>query len=426
MSMNIISVKEYNNSKVFEIPSAPFIYSPVRQSSFNYQGEEMVKSLLSVAPNFASRFDKVISAEEQKEVANASFIKCKLEWETFKKDNALAFQLEDLTETESGEPSKKYFECNRVYGRLVPVMYKRTAAPRISTKGNTFHGMKKNLLETILIELSTRHKKILFIDVDMTAAHVRIARKLTNLDESNLDRSLKDAQFWNTQIAKARPFYEELGVNISDKTIKRMLKVALYTSMNGGNPAGNDQILKNLAGNAAEIIQREKMRSVGELRSSPLYVATMKSFDNFDLIKEVSNIKNKCAILNSSVSSYTPYEDRSYLTFTVDRAEPYVVLQPHKGISRVLQGFEVVLLSVLVKDLLSLGMIPISLDHDGVLVMLSEDQFREHGSDPASLCKKISGKSNNLSFHDWSEYLLDESLPIEAKRLVKGGELKVF
>lgn len=78
--------------------------------------------------------------------------------------------------------SKKDFETERKFKRLVPVQYKRTQAPRLSAKGNFFYGMKKNLLFAILVELSKK-KLVIFIDLDLSAAHSRIQRYL--LDNQN-------------------------------------------------------------------------------------------------------------------------------------------------------------------------------------------------------------------------------------------------
>jgi hypothetical protein len=49
------------------------------------------------------------------------------------------------------------------------------------------------------------------------------------------------------------------------------------------------------------------------------------------------------------------------MCYSVDRSTPYFVESQHKAISRVLQGFEVVLLAALVADIFALGGIPASL-----------------------------------------------------------------
>ncbi len=56
-------------------------------------------------------------------------------------------------------------------------------------------------------------------------------------------------------------------------------------------------------------------------------------------------------------------------SFTLDSVEPYGVDSVHKGISRALQGYEVVLLSVLVRAIVLRGGIPINLAHDGCMAI---------------------------------------------------------
>lgn len=92
------------------------------------------------------------------------------------------------SEEKRKRPSKKYFETKRKFERLSPVLYKRTHAPRLTTTGNTFHGMKKELLLKVLKRMST-NRKVAFIDFDLSAAHTRIAKFLLSNDKSELSRS---------------------------------------------------------------------------------------------------------------------------------------------------------------------------------------------------------------------------------------------
>lgn len=367
----------------------------------------MVSAMLSVTPTFAFKFEKIFSLPYQKSIARTTFNKLKAEWETLTGQPAQVLQ--NLTES---KPSKKYFETNRKFNRLVPVSYHRTEAPRISAYGSTFHGMKKVLLLQILKELSLNRNAV-FIDIDMGAAHTRIARYLLHKEGSNLDYSLKDPQFWNVQISKARPYYEESGVNISDKIIKKLLKVGLYTSLNGGNPCSVERLVANLSLNVEDYINSNGLVSIEDLKTSGLYRATENCFNNFTLVKEVKDINTKCSMKFDHLK-------QAYKTFTVDRVSPYIIDKPHKGISRVLQGFEVVLLTVLVKEIMLKGGIPVSLDHDGVLVMFSKTKFSEYGSDFHAICHNI---SQGL-FKSWSEYLLEEGIPIEPKRVIIDGNVQ--
>lgn len=259
------------------MPRAPFIYDPKYHNSFCEQGEEMVEDLLRVAPTFAAVTDRIFPVEMQKEAAERCFGRFKKEWLTQKDDQSERLHMllgKGMTK------SKKYFQTNRLFGRLVPASYNRTAAPRISTKGSTFHGMKKNMLLKVIQDLS-QDREAVFVDIDMGAAHTRIARYLRSDPESQLDSSLKDPMFWGTQIQKAKPSFEENGVYIDEKAIKRILKVGLYTSMNGGNPVSEERLLFNIAMNAESYINKEGISSRAELKENPIFRSTRNCFESF-------------------------------------------------------------------------------------------------------------------------------------------------
>ncbi len=115
---------------------------------------------------------------------------------------------------------------------------KRTAAPRLTTTGSTLHGMKKELKYNILKDLS-KDMGYSFVDLDMSAAHARIALSLLG----NKSVFLKDAviapKFWDDRTTYYLPQVNDLlkSLNLSDlkpKELRQILKVSLYTSLNGG------------------------------------------------------------------------------------------------------------------------------------------------------------------------------------------------
>jgi hypothetical protein len=124
----------------------------------------------------------------------------------------------------------------------------------ISTSGSTFHGMKKSLLLSILKEISEKYPAI-FVDLDMSAAHTRIARYLLADPNSQLDSALKDDLFWATQITNLMPIFESANIELNPKILKKILKVGLYTSLNGGNPASPERFRANL--NASDYIEKD-------------------------------------------------------------------------------------------------------------------------------------------------------------------------
>lgn len=77
----------------------------------------------------------------------------------------------------------------------------------------------------------------------------------------------------------------------------------------------------------------------------------------------------------------------------------------------------------MVWEILSVKALPVSLDHDGVLVMLPEAVFSKDPFDTESIVRyfQLNGK-----FKEWSAYLLKEELPIEVKRVVFKGRLQEF
>lgn len=377
-----------------------FIYNPVRPCKFSFIGETMVKETLKVSPNFSHYFDKIFPPDLQKAVAYKNFENLRKEYFESKMQNS---NVTEEIDVKGGKGGKKYFETNRKFNRLVPITYHRTTAPRISASGSTFHGMKKNFLIENLKDLS-KNANVAFIDFDMSAAHSRIARYLLS-KPGFMDASLKDPEFWGTQVSRLRCFYDQMNIDLPDKNVKKILKVGLYSSMNGGNPISDERMLSNLQDNAEGYITKEGLSDVDLIKTSPIWGATRKMLEGFDLINEVRTLNESCAKFEGP---------EKYATYTIDKINPYIVESKHKGISRVLQGFEIVLLSILLYDLLNYKFLPISLDHDGILLMCKPDV------DPNKICKQLS--SNKSNFYQWSEYLLGEGLPIEPKRHILNGQ----
>lgn len=311
----VISIQEFCDSPVFSLPTkdfvySDFVYSPVRPSGFSAQGEEMVNELLKVAPNFAYLFDHNFSPEKQRQLAEESFEKQK---QLFLKSERAVSVAEVLDQ----KPTKKYFQTNRKFNRLVPILYHRTAAPRLSTKGGTFHGMKKMLLLDILMVLSIMRNNFAFLDFDMGAAHTRIACFLLANENSQLDASLKDPEFWQTQIQNAEPCFQKRDVLLKPASIKKILKEGIYTSLNGGNPISKECLLSNLSLNAEGYLKKNKLVSVEHISESALYRAAEEAFTTFPLLEEVKRINTTCT------ASFQTYEKVSHFTYTVNQENLY-------------------------------------------------------------------------------------------------------
>lgn len=83
------------------------------------------------------------------------------------------------------------------------------------------------------------------------------------------------------------------------------------------------------------------------------------------------------------------------------------------------------MLPVLVAEVLDKSGVPVSLDHDGVLVMFRTDRFNDIKD--VFLSENLMQNLGEMSrFKEWSQYLLGEEVPIEAKRVIVAGQVKEF
>lgn len=222
---------------------------------------------------------------------------------------------------------------------------------------------------------------------------------------------------WLKQVTHYQPYLN--GLDLSDKVVKKMLKVGLYTSLNGGNPSSNARLVDNISLNAKEYVEFHHLNSIDEIMNDPIFTQTKQLLDDFDLVKEVKNLSSNAFETDYDKES----EKRIYYSYAIDRAKPYEFESGHKGISRVLQGFEVVLLSTLVHSVLNINAKIVSLDHDGALIMISRKQFEsQFNNDPFYLCQKLS----EGTFFDFSNYLLGQGVSIEPKRLIIDGEANEY
>ena len=268
----------------------PFHYNPTRFCEFSIPGEKMVEETLKVpsrAPNFAFYFDKIYPIDQQSTVAQDCF--------KFLGEQKRALDLELKSIKPKGKP---YYETVRKYGRLIPTYYKRTEAPRLSVPGTTFHGMKKDLLLEILKSFSLI-SAFVFIDVDMSAAHSRIARYLLSNPNSVMGLSLNDANFWETQVNSLKFIYEEKKLSVPPKIIKKILKVGLYTSLNGGNPVSDARLPQPVRAPSVFV----KVHDLSSINRGPL--------DN--LILNAATLFPEMAITKEDLPKSALFESTKYL-----------------------------------------------------------------------------------------------------------------
>jgi hypothetical protein len=296
METVFLNSEQFVQKNCFQIPENPFVYNPCFSNLFSTQGEEMVWTLLRVMPFLCLQVEKLLPPEEVSKIVQANFDLKRSEFfeknpnfEVKKKENKL------------GTP---FYATKRQYDFLVPFMYKRTNAPRLSTSGNSFHGMKKDFLIQNLEDISKNRKGIFFLDIDCAAAHSRIASFLLSDYESSLSTSLRDEGFWDGQISNVLPFYENYEVEIERKMVKKILKVGLYTSLNGGNPWSHDRLVDSLTLNAKDSV-KEYTKGDFPLSETALYKATKEVLENFTLVNEVKNLSKNC-IRKATIISHTP------------------------------------------------------------------------------------------------------------------------
>lgn len=110
-------------------------------------------------------------------------------------------------------------------------------------------------------------------------------------------------------------------------------------------------------------------------------------------------------------------------TYTIDRVQPYKNSASYKGISRVLQGFEVVLLSRLTSSVIKSGGLPLSLDHDGLLALFEKQNDFVNEKSFVNELVKNKEKKLTIGLSNWSKYLLKGEVPIETKRVWYDGQV---
>lgn len=212
----VLSVDEFVNSPEFEKPTSNFVFSPKSTNSFSDQGEFMVWNMLRIMPMNFIYTSLLLDYTLLTNFANDIFQKKKQQ--TLFDKNVLSFEkLIDKQELDEEsflsfvgsqtKQGKRFFETEKSYGFLVPEISRKTHSPRISPEGNTFHGMKKSFQGDILSSSSEKMPEIIFIEIDMSAAHSKIARFLLHDSESQLDKSLKDPAFWERQMDLFEPIY---------------------------------------------------------------------------------------------------------------------------------------------------------------------------------------------------------------------------
>lgn len=397
--------KKFINSRISRVPQCDFLYSPYNRPPFSTQGEGMVYGLLEVATSFSDEFETYIPIEEQYHILEGCFDR--LKEEHYKKiskrrgtEGIVYDAIQDYEDKLTGQPSKPFLLSGWHLLNMVPRRYFRTMTPRLSSKGITLHSMNEDLVKQVLIEAST-HFPVTFLDIDMSACHARIAASLQNRDgktriKSTIDQPIK---FWDKQTELLQPFLQNEGLLLKDADLSNILKMAFSYSLNGYDPEKEFLLLPTIKKHAPYLL--DKYPTLNHFQASRHLGILKEMLLNFELIREVRDLNTFCE------------SNAGKGLWTIDRRTPYKIPSTEMGISRVLQGFEVVLLSALTRFVLIRGGLPLNLAHDTLLVAFKNTP----GFNARELCFTL---SDELS--EWSSYLLGGySLPLEAKYTIQNG-----
>jgi hypothetical protein len=116
----------------------------------------------------------------------------------------------------------------------------------------------------------------------MSAAHSRVANFLINQSDSLLAKSLLEEHFWDKQVELTLPYFKQRNVQMPAKTLRKMLKICLYTSLNAGlanfvclpvdklrlsrgNQLSPNRVVDNLAKNALPLLLEQNIETPEEL-----------------------------------------------------------------------------------------------------------------------------------------------------------------
>jgi hypothetical protein len=260
--------------------------------------------------------------------------------------------------------------------------------------------VKQEMSKKVIYLVSQKIGKSCFVDIDFSACHAHIAASLKSCQDSALMTAVTKSQhFWNTEATKYTKLLNALNVPIDTSPVRAILKVSFYTALNGGNPLNVTRLGANLKLNAPSLLQ--PYACLDEFSKSSTLEKLKQVLQNMSLLEDVKELNKAC------------FNKEKGVTYTDDRKKGYQIDSQHKGISRVLQGVEVVLLSLLVPAIVKRGGIPLNLVHDGALVIFPNN------CKPSDLCFEL---SKDIS--KWSKYLLKGlDIGVEPKFSVINGIL---
>lgn len=380
-----------------KLPTSRLNYTNESPSHFGELGGKLVDHLALVGPVCSDMLDHIISPHHQSLLLKTGY--------------AEVARRHVLAGTGMGPKGKPgYYLTNRRFSKLIPEVYKRSdKAPRLtSMTSNALHGMKKDFQVLNLQVFSHLYPQYFTLEVDLSACHSRIACFLLAKENNPLEQALKkEDEFWYNEARVYLPWFQEVNPLADLETVKGIIKIYLYTSLNGGNPSSPDRVRDALNNKAPHLL----LHNPEEVFKVATRVAVA-----WPLTKAVKDV-NKRSFTTSKTNA------NQVLVHTVAQTEPYVLTKDKSycGISRVLQSFEVVMLSILTGFCVDNHLIVMSLDHDGLFAMgrtdsdLSELDFKSVMNEYELLLSTLMAP--------WTTFLLKDPVPVTIKRLICNGKV---
>jgi hypothetical protein len=169
-----------------------FVYDPRKYCPYSPVGAEAKDCLCKLGPSFSYIFQQKFSLTQQTELINGHYRAWQVEvpnlkvssklskyWEKNKNRTTLDDDIQKYIKKSVNQEGFKggYFASVRNFTSIVPEEYVMTEAPRISAKGSTLHGLRKDFKLSVLTDLA-RKTNLTFVEVDMSACHTRVAASL--------------------------------------------------------------------------------------------------------------------------------------------------------------------------------------------------------------------------------------------------------
>lgn len=395
-----------NHSKLLDqLPDYKLNYTSNRPNQFRNLGSLLVNHLIELGPISSKMFSDIMHPCHQKQLLSILH-------KAMSEKNKRAG-------TGLGPKGKSgYYLSQKNFSYLIPEAYKKSdKAPRItSVTPNSLHGMKKDFQVLNLRTFSALYPQYFILEVDLAACHSRIASSLLAKDDNPLEQSLNNDNFWETEVNKYLPWFQEVNPAADFKTIKSIFKVFLYTSLNGGNPSGELRV--------EHVLNQKAQHLCVEPYKEAMHKVTARVADDWPLTSAVRDINKTCYYQSQS-------NPEKVLVYCLDIVEPYVLdrNKSYCAISRLLQSYEVVLLSILTGFCVEQDLMVLTLDHDGLYV-LGTRRPQDSPTRQATCEDTFNLKEVLLEYEEmltkkmvpWSTYLLRQPMPVTVKRIICNGD----